>query len=1065
MRFIKWGLVLVGGLLAAACSGGGSGGGGGGGGGGGNPQSYTVGGTVSGLSGTGLVLKDNGGDSLNVPANGTFSFVVELVPGTAYAVTVGTQPAGQTCTVSNGSGTVSGANITAVTVNCVMNTYTVGGAVSGLSGAGLVLKDNGGDNLNVSSSGSFTFATALTNGTTYVVTVGTQPANQTCTVSNGSGTVAGANINGVAVICAVNMYTVGGTVSGLSGAGLVLKNNGGDSLNVSASGGFSFATALTNSMAYAVTVGAQPAYQTCTVSNGSGTVSGANVTNVAVSCTTNQYTIGGSVGGLSGSLILKDNGGDNLILAANGNFAFATTLQNGAGYSVTVGVQPTNQTCTVANGSGTVSGANVTNVAVTCTANHYSIGGSVSGLSGGGLVLKDNGGDSLVVAANGNFTFATALLSGAGYSVTVGTQPTNQTCTVANGGGTVSGANVTNVAVNCTANTYTIGGTVSGLNGAGLVLKNNGADSLNISASGNFTFATALNNGAAYSVSVGTQPAYQTCTVSNGSGTVSAANVTNVAVSCTDNHYTIGGSASGVTAAGLVLQDNGGDSLNVPANGNFTFATGLVNGAAYAVTVSAQPTDETCNVSNGSGHVSGANVTNVSVSCSSTPHKVGGTVSGLSGSGFVLQDNGGDNLNVAANGSFTFATTLTVGQAYAVTVLAQPSTPAQYCRVTNGSGTVGHADVTSVSITCRTTGQNLYVTTTNGASTGAVSLFAIDPATGLLNRESVYTTTGVSPLGIALDANGYGYVAYEDSISIETILAGGTVPISHYSYVHNAANTSTFTLAVDSAAGYLFAGGSASGQIGCDTGLAGVLFNYSYSAGVLTPLASGPYALDANPCGLAMDPTGKLLYAPLTTAGEIVVFAINADGSLTELNGGAPYTFQGGMGVNSPYAVAIHPTAGYLFFTDKTAGTVTVYSYDSGTGAITEVGSPYPVGTKPESVTVDPTGQFLYVANRYDGTVSAFTIDTATGALTAISGSPFATGQGRSLTPTAVAVEPSGQYLYVANGDAMTVSIFSIDPSTGALTAVGAAPSCPNGATCTVGGLGGSGGASALAIQ
>src|SRR5689334_19991755 len=87
----------------------------------------------------------------------------------------------------------------------------------------------------------------------------------------------------------------------------------------------------------------------------------------------------------------------------------------------------------------------------------YKVGGSVSGLSGT-VVLQDNGGDNLTVSANGPFTFATALASGAGYAVTVKTNPAGQTCTVASGSGTIGSANVTNVAVSCTSAIYKVGG-------------------------------------------------------------------------------------------------------------------------------------------------------------------------------------------------------------------------------------------------------------------------------------------------------------------------------------------------------------------------------------------------------------------------------------------------------------------------------------------------------------------------------------------------------------------------------------------------------------------------------
>ena len=180
----------------------------------------------------------------------------------------------------------------------------------------------------------------------------------------------------------------------------------------------------------------------------------ANVTNVAVSCAANvaSFSVGGSVSGLSGTVVLQDNGGDDLSVAASGPFTFATKVATGSAYSVTVKTNPSGQTCTVASGTGTMGSANVTSVAVTCTANvtSFTVGGSVSGLSGT-VVLQDNGGDDLSVAASGPFTFATKVATGAAYSVTVKTNPSGQTCTVAGGTGTMGSANVTSVAVTCAA--------------------------------------------------------------------------------------------------------------------------------------------------------------------------------------------------------------------------------------------------------------------------------------------------------------------------------------------------------------------------------------------------------------------------------------------------------------------------------------------------------------------------------------------------------------------------------------------------------------------------------------
>ena len=334
----------------------------------------------------------------------------------------------------------------------------------------------------------------------------------------------------------------------------------------------------------------------------------------------------------------------------------------------------------------------------------YTIGGTVSGLSGTGLVLQNNAGDNLSVSANGGFTFTTPMASGGPYKVTVLTQPSSptQTCTVSSGSGNAT-AKVTSVQVACAgAATYTIGGTVSGLTGTGLVLQDNGGDNLSVSADGAFTFATQIASGSKYNVTVLTQPSgpAQSCAVTGGSATVSA-NVTNVQVACV-NAYTIGGSISGLTGAGLVLQDNGGDNLSVTANGGFTFVTPVGSGGRYTVTVLTQPTAQNCVVTGGAATVT-ANVTNVQVTCTDVAtYSIGGTVSNLIGKGLVLQNNGGDNLSITAEGAFTFAAQIASGSKYKVTVLDQPTGPTETCSVSSGSGTAT-ANVTSVVISCNST--------------------------------------------------------------------------------------------------------------------------------------------------------------------------------------------------------------------------------------------------------------------------------------------------------------------------------------------------------------------------
>ncbi|WP_455222932.1 hypothetical protein, partial [Kaarinaea lacus] len=503
-------------------------------------------------------------------------------------------------------------------------------------------------------------------------------------------------------------YTIGGSVAGLAASGLELQNNGSDDLLISANGSFVFASAVTRGGSYNITVKTQPnsPSQTCVVTSGSGSVTNQNITSVAINCTTNTYNIGGNVSGLSGSgLVLQNNAGDNLAVTADGSFIFSTAVLSGGSYNVTVSNQPSspNQTCVVTNNTGGVTNQDIMTVTVNCTTDAYTIGGAVSGLAGAGLVLQNNAGDDLGISTNGSFTFPTALLSDSNYSITVLAQPTspNQICTVNNGSGTAT-QNVTSITVNCT-DTYTIGGSVSGLTGAGLVLQNNTGDDLVILSNGDFSFSSELLADSNYVVTVLNQPTNpsQTCEVNNGNG-IATQDITSIAVTCTTNNYTIGGSVTGLVGSGLVLQNNGGDDLSITGNGDFTFDSPVASGSSYNVTVGVHPEspNQTCVVINGSGDVIDQDITSVIVSCST--FQVGVTVTGLeSGETLTLQNNGGDDLLVTANGGpFLFNTLIHDLLQYNVTISVQPSTSTQQCLVVNGSGTIASADVLNIAVVC-----------------------------------------------------------------------------------------------------------------------------------------------------------------------------------------------------------------------------------------------------------------------------------------------------------------------------------------------------------------------------
>jgi hypothetical protein len=176
-----------------------------------------------------------------------------------------------------------------------------------------------------------------------------------------------------------------------------------------------------------------------------------------------------------------------------------------------------------------------------------------------------------------------------------------------------------------TSSKHKIGGTVSGLVGAGLVLNGSICGDLPVAVNGPFTFPTEAEEGAEYRITVKTQPsATELCSVAPQSGTVGGSDVT-VTVTCSSSSqtYTVGGTVSGLTASGLVLQNNMGPDLPVTAAAtSFTFPDHVADGGGYSVTVKSPASGMSCQVASGSGTIHSANVTNVAVTCTPGPTAV-----------------------------------------------------------------------------------------------------------------------------------------------------------------------------------------------------------------------------------------------------------------------------------------------------------------------------------------------------------------------------------------------------------------------------------------------------------
>jgi 6-phosphogluconolactonase (cycloisomerase 2 family) len=552
---------------------------------------------------------------------------------------------------------------------------------------------------------------------------------------------------------------------------------------------------------------------------------------------------------------------------------------------------------------------------------------------------------------------------------------------------------------------HSIGGTVSGLSGSGLVLTDNGGDSLTVAGNGSFTFATPVTDGNAFNVQVATQSSQpsQTCSVAHGSGTVSGTDVTNVAVTCTTNTYTIGGTVTGLSGSGLALANNGANNFTVSGNGAFTFTTSVASGGTYAVTVAAQPTNppQTCALANASGTVASTNITNVAVNCTTNTYSVVAYVSGLTGTGLTLTYNGGTPVAINRNGPTVMASSLAIGTLYAVAIAGQPANPAQTCVLSNGSGTIATANVTSISVYCpNPVGRFAYVV---GAGTTSPSSSGGTP--GTLSPYSIDSTTGALTL-----------------VSGSTVATGPRVswfqpvPNSHFAWALNIADRTSYDTAYESSGIYVY--------------------TVDPTTGLLSPASGNPFQqLDGSGnspnCGSGLGGAGETQYVALYPSGTFG-FASN-NGEIGASNASL-WHFTVDPTTGAPQPLTANPVAcgpsQFIFdasgrFAYVGTNGIASYSVDPTTGGLTQL-SGSPINANAQNLYTDPAGRFVY-ATAGGNLIQTLDIDFTTGKLTPIGSSPLVTNYFYGM-----AIEPRGRFAYATTADG--IAVYTIDPSTGALS-------------------------------
>ena len=329
-----------------------------------------------------------------------------------------------------------------------------------------------------------------------------------------------------------------------------------------------------------------------------------------------------------------------------------------------------------------------------------------------------------------------------------------------------------------------------------------------------------------------------------------------------------------------------------------------------------------------------------------------------------------------------------------------------------------------------------------GGSTNLLSTFAIDPATGALLPSGIPPT----PLG------GIGGSPFEGTVD----------PTGRFLYVANSSLNNVSVFSLDPATGAPTSIGSAvtvgSGpvQVILDR-MAKFLYVVNddddtingfavQSDGSLQPLSTPSFATGSFPVFAAIDPSNSFLYVPNSGDNTISVFSIAATGLLSEI-GGSPFSI---ASLNAPFQALADPSGKFLLVTNSgdgvTPGSVSVVNVGSGGALGAEVtNSPFTAGLAPTGVAMDASTKVVSVANDLDNTISTFSFNSSTGALTPTSTiqtqvSPLLLNFSIGVAPTTVSVANA----FASNSGSNDISAFTAASATGVLSPAASSPFASN---------------------
>ena len=225
-------------------------------------------------------------------------------------------------------------------------------------------------------------------------------------------------------------------------------------------------------------------------------------------------------------------------------------------------------------------------------------------------------------------------------------------------------------------------------------------------------------------------------------------------------------------------------------------------------------------------------------------------------------------------------------------------------------------------------------------------------------------------------------------------------------------------------------------------------FSVDFPSGALTPL--GTRASPSDGAGyLTVDGAGKVLLAANYASGTVTVFPVLGDGSLGE---STQTLHHEGSSVNPdrqegphPHSINLDAADRFAYSPDLGADKIFIYRLDAAAATLSPTQTPWvqspAAGAGPRHFAIHPSGEFAYVINELASTITAYDLDSSTGALSEIETvSTLPDGFGGVNHTADLHVLPSGKFIYGSNRGHDSIAIFAIDGSTGRLSPVGREP-------------------------